>query len=113
VTKQSLIFNNQQCLVLVLSDITKFKRLAYVEYQNMQMKLRQSTVSHELVTPLKCIANFAFELLDKLEDPELIKKAKLIKNTSILVCAQMNDVLDKNLFEKDKMEPFHKVGCVM
>lgn len=85
--KQSLIYNNRQCFVLIFNDITNVKRLALMEYQNLKMQLRQSSVTHELITPLRCISSFSEELVSSLKDSSNKRIAELINNTSKLVHA--------------------------
>lgn len=45
--------------VATFSDVTESKTLARVEQQNSLLTMLQSSVSHELMTPLRCIVNFA------------------------------------------------------
>lgn len=90
---------------MIFNDITDVKRLAFVEYQHLRMQLRQSSVTHELVTPLKCITSFAMELSRKEMDKTNRDVIKLIASTSKLVHAQVNELLDKNLLDKKMVIP--------
>jgi hypothetical protein len=70
VTKQKLIFNYQMCTVLHLRDITHVRKMVQLEYQNMKIQLRESSVTHELIAPLRCIINLSDTLIDKSADDE-------------------------------------------
>jgi len=59
--------------VLIFNDITSVKRLLDLEFQHVKMQLRTSSVTHELITPLKCITSFAEELYCNVKRP-LMKK---------------------------------------
>ena len=67
----------------------------------MRLQLRQSSVSHELLTPLKCIIIFAEELLPQQKDKSNKKRAQLIYNTAKLLNSQVQETLDRNLIGKN------------
>jgi signal transduction histidine kinase len=60
---QSLFFNNEECRILRIRDITANKKLQKAQRENKMLSFLQTSVSHELVTPIKCIASFAEELV--------------------------------------------------
>ena len=80
------------------------------------MQLRQSSVTHELITPLKCITSFAEELCIKIKEKSSKEIIQLIASTSKLVHAQVNELLDKNLLDKKmivaKLQPISLVTLV-
>jgi hypothetical protein len=51
------------------------------------MELMSSSVTHELITPLRCIIQITESHMKKLTDPNQIKQARLILDTTSLVCA--------------------------
>jgi K+-sensing histidine kinase KdpD len=60
-----------------------------------------SSVSHELMTPIRCVINFAGELIDNSGKTKksLKRKATMIFNTSKLLEAQIKMLLDRSLLE--------------
>lgn len=52
---QELYFNRKQCKVLRIHDCTKLKQNSKLEAQNKMLTIYTSTMSHELLTPLRCI----------------------------------------------------------
>ena len=84
---------------------TESKTLAKVEQQNTLLTLLQSSVSHELLTPLKCITSFAQNLERDLKHSPKKKEAQLISLTAKLLQSQVKMNLDKSLLENGKFEP--------
>lgn len=58
-----MIFNEEECIILMIRDITAFKKLNKAENKNRVTGLLTASVSHELLTPLKCISSFGKELM--------------------------------------------------
>jgi hypothetical protein len=56
---QSLIYNAKQCQVLTVCDITEIDKFAKLSADNKMLSLLTSSVTHEMITPLKCIIEFA------------------------------------------------------
>ena len=70
------------------------------------MSLRQQSVSHELVTPLRCITRLADTLRRENPDPQTVTKhAGFIYNTSKIVHCSVNELLDKSLLERQSLQP--------
>lgn len=64
VTIESLIFEMQECKVLTFVDMTNLKRLIEIERENLNLQLRESSVSHELIAPLRCISQLSADLMN-------------------------------------------------
>jgi hypothetical protein len=54
-----LIFNKEECKVATFRDVTRSKQLVKVEKDNKLLHLLSSSVTHEMVTPLKVMINLA------------------------------------------------------
>lgn len=65
---QPIFYNERNCTVLAFQDITSLRKLALLEVQQESYQMRQSVVSHELATPLKCIISFSEDLKSELTD---------------------------------------------
>lgn len=55
----SIIFNKSEVRVATFRDVTESKKLAKAEASSKLNSLFTSSVTHELVTPLKCMISFA------------------------------------------------------
>ena len=69
------------------------------------MELMSAGVSHELITPLKCVLQLTRSLMKRISDPNQIKQARLITDTTNLLLAQVKCFLDKNTIEANKFRP--------
>jgi spore coat polysaccharide biosynthesis predicted glycosyltransferase SpsG len=89
---------------MTLVDMTHLKLLVQAEQQNMKMQIRESTVSHELLAPLRCIVRLSKDLISPANERDREKLMKenplIIHNTGKLILAQMNDILDNRLLER-------------
>jgi hypothetical protein len=56
---QKLSFNEKDCHILRLRDITANKKLQKAQTENKMLSLLSASVSHELLNPIKCIGTFA------------------------------------------------------
>jgi light-regulated signal transduction histidine kinase (bacteriophytochrome) len=90
---------------LTFSDITEIDKLAKLSAENKMLNLLTSSVTHEMITPLKCIIEFALNILKISKDPKLVKEAKLIISTSKLLLSQVKLLLDKNMLDNDLFVP--------
>lgn len=59
---QTLYFNDKECFILTMRDVTAIRDLEESEKKNFFVNLVTSSVSHELMTPLKCIMAFSTEI---------------------------------------------------
>ena len=59
--KQTMIFNSKECWILTVRDISKIKQIAKLSAENETLSMLTSSVSHELITPIKCIIKFGEE----------------------------------------------------
>ena len=80
---QKLIFRSKQCYVLTMRDITIFKNNAKLSEKNKVLNLMSSSVSHEMLTPLKCIVSIV-DLLrrKKYSDVSITNNLEIVANTT-------------------------------
>ena len=64
-----------------------------------------NSVTHELMTPLKCISSFARSLQKELQHSEKRKEAELIDVTSKLMISHVSLLLDKSMLENKAFKP--------
>ena len=76
-----------------------------------------SSVTHELITPLRCIVNMTDQLFesnafdrsdDKKIDKKLSKKIVMIRNTAKFLLVQINMTLDMSLLQSKHFTPIMK-----
>jgi hypothetical protein len=109
---QDLIFNDRQCKVLSIRDITEINNYVKVQAENRMLSLHTSSVSHEMITPLKCIVKLGRDLA-KSNDPRISRQAGLIVSTSGLILQQVKLILDKNMLDNNSFTPnfeFHSLN---
>ena len=68
--------------------MTEINKLAKVQADNKMLSLLNSSVTHEMITPLKCIIQFGSNLL-KSKDPTVHTEAELIVSTTKLILSQV------------------------
>lgn len=91
--------------MLEIRDVTAFRKLIKVENENRITSLLTASVSHELLTPLKCICSFGNQLITLITNSKIRYKAELIVSTSNLVMSQVKFLLDKNLLDHNVFNP--------
>jgi signal transduction histidine kinase len=89
--------------VLLCRDISKLKQNAKLSAENKMLTLYSSTMSHELLTPLRCIKQVATAAAHNA--PEVKSDLSLIVNSTDLLLNQVKGNLDKELLENDMFEP--------
>lgn len=77
-----MIFNEKQCCVLTCRDISKISENANLKAENKMLGLMSSSVSHEMITPIKCIIQMISSFQKKLDDQLLILDLELVLNTA-------------------------------
>jgi hypothetical protein len=46
---------NQECIVLTFRDVSQIRDASQLQAENRMLQIYNSCVSHELITPLKCL----------------------------------------------------------
>lgn len=64
------------------------------------LTLLTSSVTHEMITPLKCIIQFTLSVLQKTSDAAKRKELELVLMTAQLLLSQVKLLLDRNMLEK-------------
>jgi signal transduction histidine kinase len=67
---------------MTLRDITEVARFNKISENNKMLTLLTSSVTHEMITPLRCIILFTFNVLKKTKDPAKRKELELILSTA-------------------------------
>ena len=93
----SIMINYKEHRVATFRDITESKRLQKVEGNVKLGSMLMSSVTHEMVTPLKCICSFAQSLRSELKHSPKRGEADLIFVTGRLLLSQIKLLLDRSL----------------
>jgi len=104
-THQKIWFRNKECQILTIKDISAQINVKEQERKINLLNLLTSSVSHELMTPIRCINSFATDLMYDLRDAKSRSKAQSIFSTGKLLLAQIKMLLDKSLMENGKFQP--------
>ena len=59
------MFKGKTCNVFICRDVSKIRENSKLASDNKMLQIYNSSVSHELLTPLKCIVEISQKLLDK------------------------------------------------
>jgi len=101
----NLLYNNQECKVATFRNVTERKKLAKIEASNKLLHMLTSSVTHEMLTPLKCMISFAAVIIKELKNSPRLQEAKLLMTTAKLLLSQVKLLLDKNMIEHDLFLP--------
>jgi len=91
--------------VLTIRDLTAQLKLEQAEQKSSLLSLLTSSVSHELITPIRCMVTFGNELVNSKLKDKIKRKASLIVNTGKLVLTQIKMLLDRNMLENGNFAP--------
>ena len=63
-----MYLKNKACCMVQLRDITEIKKLAKLSAQNKMLTMFTSSVTHEMITPLKCATQLAININSSSKD---------------------------------------------
>jgi signal transduction histidine kinase len=79
--------------------MSNIKENAKLSADNKMLEIFNSTMSHELLTPLRCVNHVAMSAKSKQVSPEVYKDLELIINATDLLMNSVKGSLDKKLLE--------------
>ena len=88
-----------------MRDITALSKISKISENNKILTLLTSSVTHEMITPLKCIIQFTHNVLKLTTDLARKKDLELILSTAQLLLSQVKLLLDRNMLEKNIFTP--------
>ena len=100
-----MLYNDKECQVLTIRDISAQENLEIAEQKNNLLHLFTSSVSHEFMTPIRCMITFGQDLFKSLKSKSETKKALMIVNTGKLLLSQVKMLLDRGMLEKGHFTP--------
>ena len=72
---------------------------------NKMMSLVQSSINHEMLTPIKCIIQTVSTFKHNFREPHFDKDANLVICTAQMLQNQVKGNLDRNLLEQNEFTP--------
>lgn len=88
--------------MLICRDISKIKENSKLQGQNKMLSLMSSSISHEMLTPIKCIIKIV-EDIGKIAPKEcnLDHNIELVVSTAQMLLSQVKGNLDRHLLDKN------------
>ena len=110
--RSSLIFNDEDCEVISISDITSLKQLQEKEKTHNLLKALNATVHHEMLAPLKANAEASKFLSEFSKDEKDRELAYAIHISNRLLLNHMQDLLDHSIISNDGFMPKFSCGSI-
>ena len=98
---QPLTYQNRECTLVSVRDISELRKFQKISENNKILTLLTSSVTHEMITPLRCIIQFTHNVLKQTPDLKQRKELQLILSTSQLLLSQVKLLLDRNMLERN------------
>jgi hypothetical protein len=102
VTVRELIFAGKQCRILVMRDLGPIRQNMKLQSQNKMMSLLQSSISHEMLTPIRCIIETLKLIKKRVSRSDVEGDLRLVINTSHMLQNQIKGSLDRNLLDQNE-----------
>ena len=74
---------------------------AKLSAENKMLTMMSSSISHELITPLRCIEQISKKMVSKRVNEEQTFDAELIMSTASMLLTRVKGNLDKNLLTQN------------
>jgi K+-sensing histidine kinase KdpD len=101
-----MIYQNQQCQVLMLKDINKSVQNHRLKREKEMANFLCQSISHEMITPLRCITDIVGQVIDNLgNESSEIYSLKIISNTAQILLSFIKTNMDEVLLEANKFTP--------
>lgn len=105
VRRHKIRYHGKKCILLSLRDVSSSMRLDQETHNNKMLKMLQSAVSRDLMTPLSCIAIFVDLCMNRTDiaPKEKLNILKQIKAQARFVQFKMHDLLDLTLLDNGQI----------
>jgi len=106
---RKLVFNDKECRILILKDMTSAFRLKKASEMGQNMKMLTTTVSHEMRLPLESVITMCKILLSWTRDKRIIELVNSILSANKIILCRVCDLLDLSTLEKGSFNANLKV----
>lgn len=108
IKKETFIYNDEECLLVLIRDVTDFEQLQETRQKVRMMEMLQATVSHDLISPVNNIKLFADSMLQhalKRNIREVRRSHTMIVDSARIAQCRFKDLLDQSLIENNSFVP--------
>jgi len=106
---RKLIFNDKECRILILKNMTSAFRFKKASELGQNMKMLTTTVSHEMRLPLESVNTMCRILLSWTTDKRIIELVNSIQSANKIILCRVGDLLDLNILDKGSFKANMKV----
>jgi len=106
---RKLIFNDKECCILILKNLTSALQFKKANEQKESMLNLTTTVSHEMRLPLESSITMCKLMLSWATDDRFIELLKSIWSANKIILCRVNDLLDLSTLDKGVFTPKLKV----
>jgi len=104
-----LVFNDKECRILILKNLTSAFSYKKANEMGQKMKMLTTTVSHEMRLPLESVLTMCKILLFWTSDKQIIEVVKSIESANKIILCRVGDLLDLSTLDKGSFNPNLKV----
>jgi len=106
---RKLVFNDKECRILILKNMTSAFRFKKASEMGQNMKMLTTTVSHEMRLPLESVITMCKILLSWTNDKRMIEVIKTIQGANKIILCRVGDLLDLSTLDKGSFNANLKV----
>lgn len=85
VEHQPFIFEQKTCTVITLREVTQIRKVSELTAKNKFMQLMNSSVSHEMLAPLRCIVQISDNMRKKVPKAKRAEPQTILNTASFLL----------------------------
>jgi hypothetical protein len=85
VEHQPFVFEQKTCTVITLKEVTQMRKVSELTAQNKYMQLMNSSFSHEMLAPLRCIVQISDNMRKKAPTPKRAEPETILNTASFLL----------------------------
>ena len=105
------MFEDKECQIINITDLTAYTKLKKEEDTNRLLKTLNTSVHHEMVTPVKTMIEISERLVKKLAKfPQEKRMVETMLLSSQFIMMHAHDFLDQQLIEHGNFKPYFDTG---
>ena len=107
------MFDEKECQIINITDISAYIKLEKTQTTNKLLKTLNTSVHHEMLTPLKTIIEISQRLVTKFKNfPIEMNMIKTVLLSSKFLSMHAHDFLDQQIIEHGTFVPHYDIGRV-
>ena len=113
VKRMDFMFDEKECQIINITDISAYIKLEKTQTTNKLLKTLNTSVHHEMLTPLKTIIEISERLVTKFKNfPIEMNMIKTVLLSSKFLSMHAHDFLDQQIIEHGTFIPHYDIGRV-